>query len=86
MLYTNYYGCCRLLQTAVKNCKVPHLKSTDLNCIQMTTFTCCNIQVKQHGCTILATAIGNCAVTNVTCNENNNNNNFIFFLPQRKYT
>jgi len=34
-------------------------------------FTCCNIQVKQHYCIMLATAIGNCAVTNVTHNENN---------------
>ena len=33
-------------------------------------FTCCNIQVKQHYCTMLATATGNCAVTNVTYNEN----------------
>jgi len=24
MLYTNYYGCCRLFQTTIKNCKVPH--------------------------------------------------------------
>ena len=24
MLYTNYYGCCRLFQTTFKNCKVPH--------------------------------------------------------------
>ena len=31
MLHTNYYGCCRLFQTIIKNCKVPHLKSTDLN-------------------------------------------------------
>ena len=33
--------------------------------------TCCNIQVKQRYCTMLATATGNCDVTNVTCNENN---------------
>ena len=33
-------------------------------------FTCSNIQVKQHCCTMLATATGNCAVTNVTYNEN----------------
>ena len=48
MLYTNYYGCCRLFQTTIKNCKVPRLKSTNLNRIQVTTLTCCNIQVKQH--------------------------------------
>ena len=44
MLYTNYYGCCRLFQTTIKNCEVPHLQSTDLNRIQVTTLTCCNIQ------------------------------------------
>jgi len=65
MLYTNYYGCCRLFQTS-KHCKVPHLKSTDLNRIQVTTLTCCNIQAKQHSCTMLATATDNCDVTNVT--------------------
>ena len=70
MLCTNYYGCCRLFQTTIKNCKVPHLKSTDLNCIQVTTLTCCKIQVKQHYCTMLASATANCAVTNVTYNEN----------------
>ena len=31
MLFTNYYGCWRPLQTTIKNCKVPHFKSTDLN-------------------------------------------------------
>jgi len=31
-----------------KNCKVPHSKSTDLNRIQVTTLTCCNVQVKQN--------------------------------------
>ena len=36
MLYTNYYGCCRLFQTTIKNYKVPHVKSTDLNRIQVT--------------------------------------------------
>ena len=71
MLCTNYYGCCRLFQMTVKNCKVPHLKSTDLNRIRVTTLTCCNIQVKQHYCTMLATATCNCDVTNVTYNENN---------------
>ena len=72
MLYTNYYGCCRLFQTTIKNCKVPHLKSTDLNRIQMTTLTCCDIQIKQHYWTMLAAATGNCDVTNVTYNENKN--------------
>jgi len=48
MLYTNYCECCGLFQTTVKNCKVPHLKSTDLNLIEVTTLTCCNIQTKQH--------------------------------------
>ena len=66
MLCTNYYGCCRLFQTTIRNCKVPHLKSTDRNLIKVTELTCCNIQVKQHNCTVLATATGNCAVTNVT--------------------
>jgi len=70
MLCTSYYACSRLFQTTIKNCEVPHLKSTDLNRIQVTTLTCCNIQVKQHYCTMLATATGNCAVTNVTYNEN----------------
>ena len=67
MLYTNCYGCCRLFQTTVKSRKVPHLKSTDLNRIQVTTFTCCNTQ---HYCTMLAAATCNCDVTNVTYNEN----------------
>jgi len=70
MLYTNYYWCCRLFQMTIKNCKVPHLKITNLNHIQVTTITCCNIQVKQHYCTMLATATGNCDVTNATCGEN----------------
>jgi len=70
MLYTNYYGCCRLFQTTITNCKVPHLKSTDLNRIQVTTLTCCNMKVKQHYCTMLASATGSWAVTNVTHNEN----------------
>jgi len=65
MLYTKYYGCCRLFQTTVKNYKVPHLKSSDLNRIQVTTLTCCNIQIKQHNCSMLAIATGNCDVTNV---------------------
>ena len=43
MLYTNYYGRSRLFQTTIKNSKVPHLKSTNLNRIQVTTLTCCNI-------------------------------------------
>jgi len=70
MLYINYHGCCRLFQTTIKNYKVPHLQSADLNRIQVTTLTCCNIQVTQHYCTVLATATGNCDVTNVTYNEN----------------
>jgi len=70
MLYTNYYGCCRLFQTTIKNCKVPHLNGIDINRIQVTTLTCCNIQVKHHYCAILATATANCDVTNVTYNEN----------------
>ena len=46
--------------------KVPHFKSTDLNRIQVTyTLTCCNIQVTQPYCTMLATVTGNCDVTNV---------------------
>ena len=72
MLYANYYGCCRLFQTTIKICKVPlpHLNSADINRIQVTTLTCCNIQVKHHYCTILATATGNCDETNVTYIEN----------------
>ena len=35
MLCTNYHGCCALFQT-IKNYKVPHFKSTDLNRIQVT--------------------------------------------------
>ena len=58
MLYTNYYGCCKRLQTTIKNCKVPHLKSTDVNRIEVTMLTCWNIQVKQHYGTMLATATG----------------------------
>ena len=54
------------IQTTIKNYKVPHLQSADLNRIQVTTLTCCNIQVTQHYCTMLATATGNCDVTNVT--------------------
>ena len=70
MLYTNYYGCCRLIQTTIINRKVPNLKSTDLNCIQVTTLTCCNTEVKQRYCPMLATATSNCAVINVTYSEN----------------
>ena len=36
MLCTDYYGCCRLLQTTIRNYKVPHFKSIDLNRIQVT--------------------------------------------------
>jgi len=70
MFHTNYYGCCILFQTTIKNYRVPHLKSTDLNRIQATTVGCCNIQVKQRCGTMLATATGDCDVTNVTHNEN----------------
>ena len=70
MLCTDYYECCRLFQTTIKNYKVPHFKSIDLNRIQVTTLTCCNIQVKQRYYTMLATATGNCDVTNVTYNAN----------------
>jgi len=69
MLYPNDSGRCRLFQTTIKNRKVPHLKRTDLNRIQVTTLTC-NIQVKQRYGTMLAAATGNCAVTNSTYNEN----------------
>jgi len=69
MFHTNCYGCFRLFQTTIKNREVPHLKSTDLNRIQVITLTC-NIQDKQHYCTMLAAATGNCAATNVTYNEN----------------
>ena len=40
-----------------------------INWFEVTTLTCCNVQVKQHYCTMVATATGNCAVTNVTYNE-----------------
>jgi len=69
MLYRNGYGCFRLFQTTIKNRKAPHLKRTGLNRIQVTTLAC-NIQVKQRYGTMLATATGNCAVTNATYNEN----------------
>ena len=70
MLYANYHGCCALFQTTIKNYRVPHLKSTELNPILVTTLACCNIQVKQGYCTMLVTATSNCAVTNVTYNVN----------------
>jgi len=64
MLYTNYYRCCRLFQTTVKNYGVPHLNSTDLNRILVATLTCCNIQGKQRHCTMmLVAATGDCAET-----------------------
>jgi len=75
MLYTNCYITMGVADYSkrqlIKNCKVLHLKSTDLNQIQVevTTLTCCNIQVKEHYCIMLATVTGNCAVTNVTYNE-----------------
>jgi len=40
MLYTNYCGCCTLFQTTTKNYRARHLKSTDLNRIQVTTCPC----------------------------------------------
>jgi len=46
MLYTNYYGCCKLFQTTIKHCKVPHVKSTDLKRIQVTMLTYWNTEVK----------------------------------------
>ena len=46
MLCTNYYRRWRLLQTTIKNCKVPHLKNTNLNRMQVTALTCCNIQTE----------------------------------------
>jgi len=75
MLCKNYYGCCRLFQTTIKNNKVPHFKSTDLNKPHPSdcTLTCCSMQVKQRYCTMLATATGNCDVTNVTYNANKYN-------------
>ena len=39
----------------IKNCEVPHLKSTDLN-------RSCNIQVKQHYCIMLASGYQGCGV------------------------
>ena len=54
----------------LKTIRVPHFKSTDLNRIQVTTLSCCNIQVIQRYCTMLATATGNCDATNATYNAN----------------
>ena len=66
MLYTNYYGCCTIFQTTIKNCRAPHLKSTDLIRIQVTT---CSLaaayKFKQRYCTMLANVTGNCVVANV---------------------
>ena len=54
MLYTNYYYvCCRLFQTTSKNCKVPHLKSTDLNRIQVTAFTSLAATCKSNSTTAI---------------------------------
>jgi len=36
----------QIIQTTIKNRKVPHLKSTDLNLIEVTTLTCCNMQAE----------------------------------------
>jgi len=68
MLCTNYYGCCILFQTTVKNYKVPHFKRIDLNRIQVTIRSLA--ATLQRYCTMLATATGNCDVTNVAYNEN----------------
>ena len=58
---------CRLFQTTIKNCKVPHLRSTDEATSKWRrSLAAINIQVKQHYCTLLAAATGNCDVTNVT--------------------
>jgi len=54
MLYTSYYGCCRLFQTTIKNCEVPYSKSTDLNRIQMTIHSL--VATYKHYCTMLAAA------------------------------
>jgi len=51
-----------------KNCEIPHLKSTDLNRIQVTIHSLA--ATYKHYCTMLATATGNCDVTNITYNEN----------------
>ena len=65
MLHTNYYGCADYSKRQLKTYNVSPF---DLNRIQVATLTFCNVQVKKHYCTMLAT--GNCAVTNVTYNEN----------------
>jgi len=73
MLCTNYYGCCRLFQTTIKNYKVPHFRSTDLSRIQVTIRSLAATyayKLKQRYCTMLATATGNCDVTNVNYNAN----------------
>jgi len=67
MLYTNYYECCRLFQTTIKNCKVPHLRSTDLNLVEVIPSLAAT---NKSNNTMLATATSNCAVTNATYNEN----------------
>ena len=52
------------------NYKIPHLKSTNQNRIQVTTLTCCNVQVKPRYSTMLAATTGDYDVTNVTYSEN----------------
>ena len=72
MLCTNYYGCCRLFQTTIKNYKVPRFENTDLNRIQVTirslaaTYNVRATSVVHYA----ATATSNCDVTNVTYTEN----------------
>ena len=71
MSCTNCYECCRLFQTTIKNYKVPHFKITNLNRIQVTIRSlAATYKFKQRYCTMLATATGNCDVTNVIYNEN----------------
>ena len=71
MLCTDYYGCCRLFQTTIKNfLSFPFQEHRSKPHPNDYTLTCCNIQVIQRYCTMLATATGNCDVTNVTYNAN----------------
>ena len=71
MSCTDYYGCCRLFQTTIKNYKSSPFEEHQSKPHRSDyTLTCCNIQVKQRYCTMLATATGNCDATNVTYNAN----------------
>jgi len=55
----------------IKNCEVPHLKSTDLNRIQVTTLAATYKSNSTTAlCWLVAAATGNCAVTNVIYNGN----------------